>query len=263
MTGTDADTQPVVVGDDAPSRALAQRLGLALVQTPGSHALWLHYGEQGLELGGDRQRFGAPIRADLVSGGVAHRRQFGGGRGQLIARACGMKQGVSPDIIDATAGLGRDSAVLASLGARVLMIERHPVVAALLFDALMRAGEVGELASLTQRLHFAEGDSSQTLSALVAVSGITPQVIHLDPMYPHQDKSALVKKEMRIFRHLVGDDADAAQLLDQALDVATHRVVVKRPKGAPPIDGPAPSHEIVSRNSRYDLYVHRSLKPSR
>ncbi|WP_456269733.1 class I SAM-dependent methyltransferase [Kushneria sp. AK178] len=263
MTSSDAVTRPVVTGDDPRSRALAQQLGLALVQTPGSDALWLRYGEQGLELGGDRRRFGAPIRADLVGGGVAHRRQFGGGRGQLIARACGLKQGVSPDIIDATAGLGRDSAVLAALGSRVLMIERHPVVAALLFDALRRAEEIEALTSLTQRLHFAHGDSSRTLSALVATSSVAPQVIHLDPMYPHQDKSALVKKEMRLFRRLVGDDTDAPQLLAQALDTATHRVVVKRPKGAPPIEGPSPSHDIVSRNSRYDLYVHRSLKPSR
>ncbi|ART62212.1 class I SAM-dependent methyltransferase [Kushneria marisflavi] len=263
MTSPDALTSPVMLGDDAQSHALAHRLGLTLASTPDSDDLWLHYGEQGLVLGGDKRQFGAPIQADLVGGGVAHRRQFGGGRGQLIARACGLKQGVSPDIIDATAGLGRDSAVLASLGSRVLMIERHPVVAALLFDALERARRQEDLKTLTQRLFFVEGDSSQTLSALVAASSVAPQVIHLDPMYPHQDKSALVKKEMRLFRRLVGDDMDAPQLLAQALDLATHRVVVKRPKGAPPIEGPSPSHEIVSKNSRYDLYVHRSLKPSR
>ncbi len=263
MTSPDPVIPPVVLGDDAQSRALAQQLGLVLVQAPPGDALWLRYGEQGLELGGDKRQFGAPIRADLVGGGVAHRRQFGGGRGQLIARACGLKQGVSPEIVDATAGLGRDSAVLASLGARVLMIERHPVVAALLSDALVRACEIDALKALTQRLQFARGDSSQTLGALVAASDIAPQVIHLDPMYPHQDKSALVKKEMRLFRRLVGDDADAPQLLAQALDIATHRVVVKRPRGAPPIEGPPPSHELVSKNSRYDLYVHRSLKPSR
>ena len=262
MTSSDAITRPVVLGEDARSHALAHRLGLALTSTPDSDDLWLHYGDQGLVLGGDKRRFGAPIRADLVGGGVAHRRQFGGGRGQLIARACGLKQGISPDIIDATAGLGRDSAVLASLGSRVLMIERHPAVAALLLDALERARRYEALNALTQRLFFAEGDSSQTLSALIAASSVAPQVIHLDPMYPHQDKSALVKKEMRLFRRLVGDDADAPQLLAQALDLATHRVVVKRPRGAPPIEGPSPSHEIVSKNSRYDLYVHRSLKPS-
>lgn len=263
MTLSNSMIRPVVLGDDTQDHALAHRLGLALVQTPDSDDLWLRHGEHGLELGGDKRQFGAPILADLVGGGVAHRRQFGGGRAQLIARACGLKQGVSPDIIDATAGLGRDSAVLASLGSRVLMIERHPVVAALLSDALARACRVEELNALTQRLYLVEGDSSQTLSELIATSDVAPQVIHLDPMYPHQDKSALVKKEMRLFRRLVGDDTDAPQLLAHALDIATHRVVVKRPRGAPPIKGPSPSHEIVSKNSRYDLYVHRSLKPSR
>src|SRR5690606_42059266 len=34
-------------------------------------------------------------------------------------------------------------------------------------------------------------------------------VVYLDPMFPHRDKSALVKKEMQVFRQVVGDDDDA------------------------------------------------------
>ncbi|WP_445775347.1 class I SAM-dependent methyltransferase, partial [Shewanella sp.] len=64
------------------------------------------------------------INVDFVSGAVAHRRKFGGGRGQSIAKAVGLKQGVTPTVVDGTAGLGRDAFVLASLGCKVIMVER-------------------------------------------------------------------------------------------------------------------------------------------
>ena len=116
-----------------------------------------------------------------------------------------------------------------------------------------------DTAEIAARLRLAHGDASGELADLVAASGVAPQVVHLDPMFPHREKSALVKKEMRLFRELAGDDADAPRLLEAALDVATHRVVVKRPRKAPPIEGPPPRHVLEGKTSRYDLYVHRSL----
>ena len=86
----------------------------------------------------DESKLGA-IYVDLTGGSVAHRRKFGGGKGQAIAKAVGLKNGVIPSVLDATAGLGRDAFVLASLGCKVQMIERHPVVAALLEDGIHRA----------------------------------------------------------------------------------------------------------------------------
>src|SRR5688572_20080391 len=80
-----------------------------------------------------------PIYADFLTGAAAHRRLHGGGRGQPIARAIGLKPGVKPpSVIDATAGLGRDAFVLACLGCEVTLLERSPTVAALLRDALER-----------------------------------------------------------------------------------------------------------------------------
>ncbi|HAD42901.1 MAG TPA: 16S rRNA (guanine(1516)-N(2))-methyltransferase, partial [Plesiomonas shigelloides] len=72
------------------------------------------------------------ICVDFVGGTMAHRRRFGGGRGEAVAKAVGIKKGYLPDVVDATAGLGRDAFVLASIGCRVRLLERHPVVAALL-----------------------------------------------------------------------------------------------------------------------------------
>ncbi|MGJ7456502.1 class I SAM-dependent methyltransferase [Halomonas sp. MA07-2] len=213
-----------------------------------------------LVLAGDEKRYGHPLAVEFASGRAAHRRRFGGGRGQLIARACGLAQGVTPAIVDATAGLGRDAFVLASLGAPVLLVERVAAIFALLEDGLARALREGETAEIAARMRLVHGDAAVRLEALVAAADFPPQVIHLDPMFPHRDKSALVKKEMRLFRALAGDDEDAPRLLEAALAVATHRVVVKRPRKAPPIEGPAPRHVIEGKTSRYDLYVHRALK---
>jgi len=149
--------------------------------------------------------------------------------------------------------------VLASLGAQVLLIERVAAIAALLEDGLERASRNSDTVAIASRMILRHGDAAQSLAELVANAHFAPQVIHLDPMFPHRAKSALVKKEMRLFRELAGDDDDAPRLLEEALDVATHRVVVKRPRKAPPIEGPAPQHTLEGKTSRYDLYVHRSL----
>ncbi|HSH57695.1 MAG TPA: class I SAM-dependent methyltransferase [Halomonas sp.] len=247
---------PVAVGDPALA-ALAERLGLPLAEDA---ELLLTRREARLVLEGDPGRFGQPLAVDFTAGRAAHRRRFGGGRGQLIARACGFTQGVTPAVVDATAGLGRDAFVLASLGARVLMMERVAAIFALLEDGLARALADADTAGIVTRMQLVHGDAARDLEARIAEAGFPPQVIHLDPMFPHREKSALVKKEMRLFRTLAGDDADAPRLLEAALDVATHRVVVKRPRRAPALEGPTPRHVIEGKTSRYDLYVHRSLK---
>jgi len=58
------------------------------------------------------------------------------GKKQGLVRACKPLSGMR--IIDTTAGWGRDAAILASFGAEVVMLERNPVMATLLEDALKR-----------------------------------------------------------------------------------------------------------------------------
>jgi len=155
-------------------------------------------------------------------------------------------------VLDITAGLGRDSFILASLGCTVCMVERSPVVAALLADAIDRAKEEPMLAEIMARLSLVTGDS---LEILRTWQGERPEVICIDPMYPHRSKSALVKKEMRLIRLLVGDDEDSDQLLAAALAIASRRVAVKRPRLAPALRGPEPNFTISGKNSRFDVYL--------
>ena len=191
------------------------------------------------------------IFVDFVSGAMAHRRKFGGGRGEAVAKAVGIKGGYLPNVVDATAGLGRDAFVLAALGCRVRMLERHPVVAALLEDGLQRGYADSEIGGwLRERLTLLHVASQQALSDIAPA----PDVVYLDPMYPHRQKSAMVKKEMRVFQSLVGADEDADALLEPARRLAKKRIVVKRPDYAPPLAGVVTQSAVVTKSHRFDIY---------
>ncbi|UTV27685.1 class I SAM-dependent methyltransferase [Photobacterium atrarenae] len=239
--------------------ALAQRWGLR--HDPDSNFALVLTAER-LELHKrDEPKLGA-VFVDLAGGAAAHRRKFGGGRGQAIAKAVGLKGGVTPTVVDGTAGLGRDAFVLASLGCRVHMVERNPVVAALLEDGLHRAQQDPEIGSwVCERLSLSHASSQDALAMLAQDPDFAaPDVVYLDPMYPHKKKSALVKKEMRVFQTLVGADDDADALLAPALALAAKRVVVKRPDYAEYLAGQAPSTVIETKKNRFDVYVIAAMK---
>ena len=195
----------------------------------------------------------SPLIIDFTSGKARHRRLYGGGSNQPLAKAVGLKSGYKPKIFDLTAGLGRDAFVMATLRCQVTLVERSAVIACLLDHALKLALENEEVNEIVQRMHLIEADSRQFLESLQPDE--KPDVIYLDPMYPHREKSALVKKEMRIFRDLVGDDADASDLLDISRQHVLKRVVVKRPKGAGYLSDQKPAFQITGKNTRYDCYL--------
>lgn len=202
---------------------------------------------------------GNPIMIDFEEGKNAHRRQFGGGRGQPLAKAIGLKKGANPTVIDATAGFGRDAFVIANLGCKVTLIERNPLIATLLDDALRRASNNEELANIITRMSLINHDATAYLNTLELTKGVIyPDVIYMDPMFPSRDKSALVKKDMRLLHQLAGPDTDSERLLIIARSTALKRVVVKRPKSAPFVGNQKPTTSIESKNTRYDIYVNLS-----
>ena len=196
-----------------------------------------------------------PIACDFTTGRIAHRRRYGGGRGQAIARAIGVRNDPLPAVIDTTAGLGRDAYVLATLGCEVTMLERSPVLATMLENGLQRAIDQYHDDPVFQRLQLIHADACDYLDRLE--SPHHADVVYLDPMYPQRDKHALVKKEMQILQQLLGNNDDAPAILASALRVANRRVVVKRPVWAEPLDGPAPRHEIKGKTTRFDIYPSR------
>ncbi len=188
---------------------------------------------------------------DFTSAAFRHRLINGGGRGQALARAVGLGKGRKPQIVDATAGLGRDGFVLAHLGAEVTMIERQEKVAASLARALQSAKNAEAL--------FAEPARRITLitaDAISALGPLDPEVVYIDPMHPARSKSALVKQPMRDLRKLVGPDKDSAELILAALRCAQKRVVVKWPRKAdlPPAIA-KPSYELNGKTTRYCIFL--------
>jgi len=221
---------------------------------PGRFQFVLHLSTRGLEL---KARLGKEKKystcfIDFTHGTSGYRLHHNRTIHQPLAKACGVVSGFRPDIIDVTAGLGGDAFVLASLGCRVTLVERSPILGALLADGLERAEKDKKSADIVNKhLTLIVDHSFNQLRR----SDLQPYTVYMDPMYPHRKKSALNKLEMRIIRQLVGDDLDSPTLFQQALQTAANRVVVKRPKGAPTIDQNQPSHTIDMKNSRFDVYL--------
>jgi len=185
---------------------------------------------------------------------MGYRRRVGGGKNQAIARAVGLKTYKGKlTVLDATAGLGRDAFVLATLGCRVHLVERSPVITLLLLDGLRRARQDKALWPALDAMEVTEGDAKKVLERLEGEN--CPDVVYLDPMFPAHSQGALTKIEMRLLRELVGDDQDADALLGLALVRAKRRVVVKRPRHAPTLLQKTPSFVVEGKTNRYDVYL--------
>lgn len=184
----------------------------------------------------------SPLFVDFNSTSIQKRRDEG--KKQGLVRACKPTQGMR--ILDATGGWGRDAAVLASFGADVLMLERQPIMAALLADGLNRLPSTSPL-----MLSLVHMDAKQYLQSLTETD--YPDVIYIDPMHPSRQKSALVKKDMQVLQRLIGSDDDVTALIQLAITRVRHRVVVKWPQRQPavlPCDAC-----IAGKTVRFDVYT--------
>lgn len=199
-----------------------------------------------------------PLTVDFLGGAVGHRfrqeSRHGGGYNQPLPKAMGLKANIPLTIIDATAGLGRDAFLLASLGAKVTLIERSDHMHTLLADGMARAKkEGGEIAQTISRMTLLHGDAKDLLPSLASLKC---QAILVDPMHPPRKKSALVKADMRQIRDIVGTDEDSIALMKIALATARKRVVLKWPARADPMPDIGPcTHQITGKSTRYDVFM--------
>lgn len=215
--------------------------------------LELFYDDNKLKLKDKSEKKQHGICVDFLSSSSIYRKKFGGGRSQLILKAIGVnKYGNSMSVLDATPGLGKDSFIFSSYGYDVLLLERNPVVCALLDDGLNRLFQSDNpffkkygIISL-QKGSILEQNLNNELKF---------DIIYLDPMYPEKRKSAKVKKEMAIFQNLIGSDDDSFLLLQSAKKIAKKRVVVKRPKTALFLNNEKPDIQYASKNTRFDVYL--------
>ena len=191
------------------------------------------------------------LKCSFIEGPILHRLKYGKGRGQNLAKAVGFKFNKNRTIIDATAGLGYDAFILASLGANVTLIERSEKIYDLLKAAISEAKLYGgEISKIVNRMNLLFGDSKDILP------NIAPEVILIDTMYKDRKKSALVKNDMRLVREVVGSDSDHVELINVALKNASKRVVIKQPRYAETIENiKGCSHQILGKTIRYDVYI--------
>lgn len=253
---------PVVVVMGTPesegrARALAAHLGVPVLRAPPDDdgTLLLEVSAERLQLRPSGKGASGPVSLELAGGRVGRRRQEAGLYKTPLARAVGATRAAAPVVVDATAGLGTDSALLAWMGCRVLAVERSPVLAVLWRDALARLHE--EAPDVAARLSFEEDDAMRVLARLQREEP-RPDVVYLDPMFPPRTKTALVKKEMQILKALHGSslhpaDDEAMALLTVARATARKRVVVKRPQGAAPLSAGV-THAYEGSTTRLDVY---------
>lgn len=237
--------------DEAQAGELARHLGVPLVRDDSPEAdvptlvvsgRGVSLVVRGMELRGDFERMTARLAQQNL-----HR--------ELVVRAARLKSGVhAPWAIDATAGLGEDSLLLAAAGYSVTLYERDPAIAALLRDALGRAARSRDarLVEAVGRMRLIEGDSVAALETLA--SGLRhPDVVLLDPMFPPRHKNASVKKKLQLLQTLEQPCEDEERLVRAALIAHPRKVLIKRPAKGPYLAGRKPSYSLVGKAIRYDV----------
>ncbi|WP_367672462.1 class I SAM-dependent methyltransferase [Buchnera aphidicola] len=168
-----------------------------------------------------------------------------------IAKAIGIKKNKKLIVLDATAGLGKDSFIFFSLGCKVFMIERNPVLAALLNDGLERGYKDKKIGNLLKKnIKLIHTSKITTL----LLEKIKPDVVYLDPMFPKIKKTSLSKKNIRIIRDLVGNDNDSDILFQKFQSLMIKKIVVKRPRYANHLGNKIPKHIIKTKKHRFDIY---------
>ncbi len=237
---------------------LADSLGLPLIefpQTSGDYSeleydYFLAYQDSTLGLHSMDSQQAAVLSVDFSDPKLNYRVKSSI-KSQNIVKAIGIKGPLIPTVLDGTAGLGKDAFLLASLGCKVTLLERSPIVHALLQDGLARINQYDESTAAvlsSMQLHYGEftkfGFEAQQFD-----------VVYLDPMFPERRKSAKVKKDMALLQQLLGHQTDDEDLLLHAQKLARRRVVVKRAKLSPPLSSQKPDIRFKGNSSRYDVYL--------
>ncbi len=205
--------------------------------------LVLSFGKDGLSLNGGK----LSMIADLST--MIPRVKEEMWKHELLVKAAKFKtQEGTMTAIDATAGLGEDSLLLAAAGYEVTLYEHDAVIAALLKDALRRAKKIPELKDIVYRMHVVEGDSIEAMNKMVDAV----DVIYLDPMFPERQKSSLIKKKFQLLQKLERPCSDEADLLAAAMHAKPKRIIIKRPAKGPYIAGVKPAYSINGKSIRYD-----------
>ena len=224
------------------AESFSRRTGSPIVNKPGDY-LTVLFDSKGVSLSG----FGLSYQGDFEN--MLHRVTNGRLQHEMLAKAVKTDQ-ENLKAIDATAGMGEDSLLLAACGYQVTLYEQNPVISILLKDALRRAKKNTVLKDIVSRMQRVEGDSIEHLN-----KRLDPvNVIYLDPMFPGRQKSGLINKKLQLIQKLEPPCSEETALFDAAMAAQPSKIIVKRPLKSPYLDERVPSYSLKGKAIRYDCY---------
>ena len=224
------------------AESFSRRTGSPIVNKPGDY-LTVLFDSKGVSLSG----FGLSYQGDFEN--MLHRVTNGRLQHEMLAKAVKTDQ-ENLKAIDATAGMGEDSLLLAACGYQVTLYEQNPVIAILLKDALRRAKKNTVLKDIVSRMQLVEGDSIEHLN-----KRLDPvDVIYLDPMFPGRQKSGLINKKLQLIQKLEPPCSEETALFDAAMAAQPSKIIVKRPLKSPYLDDIVPYYSLKGKAIRYDCY---------
>ncbi len=224
------------------AESFSRRTSSPIVNKPGDY-LTVLFDSKGVSLSG----FGLSYQGDFEN--MLHRVTNGRLQHEMLAKAVKTDQ-ENLKAVDATAGMGEDSLLLAACGYQVTLYEQNPVIAILLKDALRRAKKNTVLKDIVSRMQLVEGDSIEHLN-----KRLDPvDVIYLDPMFPGRQKSGLINKKLQLIQKLEPPCSEETALFDAAMAAQPSKIIVKRPLKSPYLDERVPSYSLKGKAIRYDCY---------
>lgn len=169
-----------------------------------------------------------------------------------LIKACGLSNKNKINILDCTAGLCKDTFILANNNCNVVAIEKNKIVYSLLEDGFKRGFKLENIANILGKIQLFNDDSVNYLNA----TKLKFDCIYLDPMFDESKKTRLVKKEMQFFHNLIDKINDNELLFDLSIKKTCGRVVVKRPLHSDFIvNRIMPSFQVKGKTIRYDVYL--------
>ncbi len=228
--------------------------------SPGDYDFLLCLNDKGLcllslnEKKGEQRRL--PTRVDFCDATLLYRKNTSG-KQQGLAKAVGLNRHEPMRVLDATAGLGKDAFILASLGCHLVMLERSPIIYSLLQDGMQRAKsqEDDDIQQVLDRMQLLHARAEDYFEEILSGKEQKPDVIYLDPMFPQRDKKAAVKRDISIFQELLPPDNSIDTLLEKARACLVKRVVLKRPGSKPTKNSSRASFIVPGKSAYFEIYT--------
>ena len=230
------------------ARIVCDMTGNVLTDKAPAGELYLYVSDKGISINKDELSYMGDFSSEikrLKHNNLTH---------ELLIKASkikGIDESRGKIVIDATAGMGDDSLLLAASGFEVYMFEYNPVIYVLLEDTVKRALNDEYLSDIAQRMHVVNGDSTVLMRNL----DFKPDVVLLDPMFPERKKSGMIKKKFQLLQCLEAPCSNEEEMMESAFMTGAKRIIVKRPANGPVLSGKKPDYDIAGNSIRYDCYT--------